>query len=156
MKKLTLIVMAMAITGTATASDNVANCEVLVQEPVTLDGKPTGAFVDTYIPASDFIASVYDGEDGHLTQAEGKDIRVLFCTRQNIIPTLRDFPLLATGIPFAVSTDFDTPGTPLIYYFYAKGKFAHAYEGPDLSEEQAAKLADAMEVFNLQPHNLGK
>ena len=156
MRKFILAGLALAICGTGLASDNVADCEVLVQEPITLDGKPTGAFVDTYIPASDFIGSVYDSEDGHLTQAEGKDIRVLFCTRNNIIPTLRDFPLLATGIPFAVSTDFDTPGTPLIYYFFAEGKFAHAYEGPDLSEEQAAKLADAMEIFNLQPHNLGK
>lgn len=156
MRKLLLAGLALCLHAYAFGSDNVANCEILVQEAVTLDGEPTGAFVDTYIPASDFIASVYDGEEGHLTQANGKNIRVLFCTRQNIIPTLRDFPLLATGIPFAVSTDFDTPGTPLIYYFYAQGKFAHAYEGPELSTDQAAKLADAMEVFNLQPHDLGK
>lgn len=155
MRKFLLTGLILLASGTASA-DNVANCEILVQEPVTLDGKATGAFVDTYIPATEFIASVYDGEEGHMTQARGLDIKVLFCTRHNIIPSLRDFPLLATGIPMAVSTDFDTPGSALIYYFFNGEKFVNAYEGPDLSEEQSAKLNDAMEVFNLQPHSLGK
>jgi len=143
------------VAGTAYA-DNVANCEVLIQEPVLLDGVKTGAFMKTFLPATDFIASVYDDEDGHMTQAMGEDIKVLFCKRHNIIPTLRDFPLLATGIPMTVSPNFDSPDAPMIFYHYDGEKFIHTYMGPDLSSEDNSKIADAMMVFNLQAHSLGK
>lgn len=156
MRKLLLGALIIASFAPAAQADNVADCEILIREAVMLDDKETGAFIDTYLPATDYIASIYDDEEGHVTQALGKDIKALFCTRHNVIPTLRDFPLLATGIPFAVSTDFDAEGTAMIYYFFAGDKFAHAYEGPDLSPEEAARLSDAMDVFNLQPHDLGK
>lgn len=44
----------------------------------------------------------------------------------------------------------------MIFYLYQDGKFTHVYQGPELSSERAGKLKDAMEVFNLQPHDLGK
>lgn len=156
MKKTLITALMMASLAPAASADNVADCEVLVREAVMLDDKETGAFIDTYLPATDYIASIYDEEDGHISQALGKDIKALFCTRHNVIPTLRDFPLLATGIPFAVSTDFDGENTALIFYMFDGDKFVHAYEGPELSLEEAARLSDAMDVFNLQPHDLGK
>ncbi len=156
MKKLILSIMVAAGFAATAQADNVADCEVLIQKPVELDGVKTSAYMKTYVPAIDFIASVYDDEAGHETQALGHDIKVLFCTRHNLIPTLRDFPLLATGIPMAVSPNFDASDSPIIYYFHDGEKFIHVYEGPDLSDDNAAKLTDAMDAFNLQPHNLGK
>ncbi len=156
MRKLILSTLVASSFAATAQADNVADCEVLIQKPVVLDGVKTGAYMKTYVPATDFIASVYDDQEGHETQALGQDIKVLFCKRHNIIPTLRDFPLLATGIPMAVSPNFDAADSPIIYYFHDGEKFIHVYEGPDLSSDKAAELTDAMDVFNLQPHNLGK
>jgi len=146
-------VIALVFCGTAMAG-NVANCEIAVSKPVLLEGQKTGAHIQTYMLASDYIGSVYDDQDGHLTEIDQGKILALYCTRQDVIATLRDFPLMATGIPMALSTDFETKGTPLIYYFYADGAFRHVYEGPDMQPKQSARLTDAMEIFNLQPHDL--
>ncbi len=151
-----IFIAMMAMVSATAHADNIADCEVLIRQNIKVEDQKSGAFIDTYLPATDFIASVYDEEDGHITQANGENIVALFCTRHEVLPTLRDFPLLATGIPFAASTDFDASDSAMIFIRHDGEKFIHAYQGPDLSPERAAQLTDAMEVFNLQPHDLGK
>ncbi|NNE58437.1 MAG: hypothetical protein HKN36_10035 [Hellea sp.] len=151
-----LIGLAALMIGQTAMADNVADCEVFLRQPVMLDGEETGAFMDTYVPATDFIASIYDEEDGYITDIEDQPIKALFCTRQSVMPTLRDFPLVATGIPFVVSTDFDAAESKIVTIYYKEGKFHQVYKGPELSKKDQAKLDDAMNIFNLQPHGLGK
>lgn len=155
MRKFIVLIAALSSAQFAWA-DNVAGCEIFLRKSVEIDGKATGAFLDTYAPAEDFISSVYDDEDGFLMEVEGEKIKALFCTRHNVIPTLRDFPVLATGIPFVVSNDFNVVDSSILTIFFKENKFKHVYKGPDLPEDEALALKDVMEIFNLQPHGLGE
>jgi len=137
-------------------ADNVANCEIFLRQPVMIDGEKTGAFIDTYAPGAEFIASVYDDTEGHVTEFKGQPIQAVFCTRHSVIPSLRDFPILATGLPFVVSTDFEASDSAIVTIYFKDNQFQHVYKGPDLSEKETAQMSDAMEIFNLQPHGLGK
>jgi len=144
------------VASSSALAGNVAECEIAISKPVLLDGKQTGAHIQTYLPASEYIASVYDEDDGHLTEIDGGRILALYCVRREVVPTVRDFNLIATGIPMALSTDFDDAASPLIYVYYKDGVFKHAYEGPEQTPERLAALNETMEVLNLQPHKLKK
>lgn len=157
MKKLALILPVLtAVFAVPVSAGNIANCEVVLMEPMIKDGKDTGAKFASFRPAAAFLSSVYDDEAGHETQLDDHDIRGVMCTRQALIPTLRDFPILATGIPFSVSENFDSPNSNLMTLYFKDGKFHHTYAGAKLNPGDLEKLKDVMEVFNLQPHELGE
>ncbi len=125
-------------------------------EKILEDGKPTGAVMQSFAPAAEVIASVYDSEDGRVEDIDGRRIQAILCERRNVIPTLRDFPILKAGIPLALSTDFEAADSRSVTVFFKDGEFHHVYKGAELTEDEQAKLDDAMEVFNLQPHDLGQ
>ena len=156
MKKLTLI-MAASLAGFAAPAfaGNIANCEVVLLEPMEKDGIDTGGRFASFRPAAEFISSIYDDEDGYARQLDGHDIRGVMCTRRAVIPTLRDFPILASGIPFSISDNFDAPDSKLMTLYFKDGEFKHIYSGAPLTETEQDELSNVMEVFNLQPHDLG-
>jgi len=135
-------------------ADNIAACEVILMETVEEDGKKTQAQMASFRPAVDFLSSVYDDEDGHMTEVDGYKIRGVMCVRKDVIPTLRDFPILATGLPFSLSQNFDSSESSLMTVYYKEDQFRHAYKGGPLPDDKIAQLLDVMEVFNLQPHDL--
>ncbi len=135
-------------------ADNIAACEVVLMEPVLKDGIDTGAKMASFRPAVAFMSSVYDDEDGVLKTLDGYDIRGVMCERRYVIPTLRDFPILATGLPLAMSENFDSPDSRLMTTFYKDSEFQYTYQGPPLSPSEEAKLKDVIDIFNLQPHGL--
>lgn len=139
---------------TAMADDNIAACEIIVLRDIEGDANEGSIQVASYHPAVDFIASVYDEEDGHMTKANDLAIRGLICVRDSVIPTLRDFPIIATGVPFSISQNFDSTTSGLMTVYFKDGTFQHQYSGPDLSAQEQATLSDTVEVFNLQPHDL--
>ena len=61
-----------------------------------------GQFAD----ASIFLESVYDDEEGHLETSFDIPIRAVMCQREDLIPTMRDLPILQTGLPLSLSQDF--------------------------------------------------
>lgn len=138
----------------ASSGDNIAACELILLEDIKGEANEERMQVASYRPAADFIASVYDEEDGHLTQIDDLTIRGLMCVRDNVVPTLRDFPLVATGIPMSLSQNFESTTSGLMTIYFEGGTFKHKYSGPDLTETEQASLADALETFNLQPHDL--
>lgn len=155
MKKWLLFpILSLAFAGPS-AADNIAACEIVLMETVQEEGKDTNAQMASFRPAVDFLTSVYDDEDGHMTEIDGYKIRGIMCERNNIIPTLRDFPILATGLPFSLSQNFDSSTSGLMTVYYKDEQFLHTYKGGPLTDEQIGKLLDVMEVFNLQPHALG-
>ncbi len=157
MRYLPLLLTAMALTWPVAAqADNIAACEVVILEAATNDDGSKGAELATFHPAAEFMASIYDAEDGHIKEIDGQKIRGVMCERKNIVPSLRDFPILATGIPFSLSNDFDSAESRLLTVYFKDGEFQHKYIGPDLSEDDTAALTDSMEIFNLQGHNLDK
>lgn len=155
MKKLWLsvpcLISAFALPASA---DNIAACEVILMETVQEDGKDTDAQMASFRPAVDFLSSVYDDEDGYMTEIDGYKIRGVMCERPDVIPTLRDFPILATGLPFSLSQNFDSSESSLMTVYYKDDRFRHAYKGGPLPENKIAELLDVIEVFNLQPHDL--
>ena len=150
----TIIIMA-ALSPLAQA-DNVANCEVVVVEEIkdkSLDGHlQLTAFHD----GVDFIKSVYDEEEGHLKSINENPIQAVLCQRPNIIPSLSDFPIIATGIPFSLSQNFDANDSGLMTIYFKDGEFRYLHNGPELNEALEAKLHDRMKAFNLQPHDLAE
>ena len=137
-------------------AENPNNCEIVLIEQVTKEVERADAQLASFRPADDFLSSVYDGETGFQTQIDGLSIRGVMCQRAKILPTLRDFPVLATGIPLSLSDDFDRPDSQLMTIFYRDGKFQYKYSGEDLDQTEHNKLVDIMDVFNLQPHDLPK
>lgn len=156
MKRFALILPLMiAAFAPPALAGNIANCEVILMEPMIKDGEDTGAKFASFRPAAEFLSSVYDGEEGHATQLDEYDIRGVMCKRREIIPTLRDFPILATGIPFSVSENFDAVDSNLMTLYFKDDEFRYSYSGAELTQKELSDLTDVMEIFNLQPHNLG-
>ena len=139
-------------------ADNIANCEVVLMERIEQEGLEGAAEVASFRPAGDFLASVYsDDEQAEiLREIDELPIRAVMCERQSLVPSLRDFPIAATGIPFMISQHFDSTETGLTTIFFKDGKFQHSYKGPELDAEIQAELEDRIEVYNFQPHDLAE
>lgn len=142
------------LASTASADDNVAACEVILLQDIKGEANEGSMQVASYRTAVDFIASIYDEEEGHLTKVDDLTIRGLICVRENVIPSMRDFPIVATGVPMSLSQNFESTTSGLMTIYFKDGTFQHQYSGPDLTDTEQAALTDALEIFNLQPHGL--
>lgn len=138
--------LALAISPAAWA-DNVAHCEVLLVKNVEgadLDG---ALQVTDYRPAVDFIASVHDDDPEYQTQIEGHNIQALLCRRNELIPAETDYPMMATGVPFVLSQDFDRADTDSLTMFWKDGAFDYVYKGYPLSDEAQSLLDTRLADF---------
>lgn len=146
------------ISTSAFADDNIANCEIVVQQPIDEnpageDGDNKGAQIATFLPAGDFIFSVFDADpDKHLTEVDGKPIRAVMCTRNSVVPSEFDFKMIRTGIPLYLSPDFDAPKSPFLGISKTGNKtgdkYVYDYVGPDLSKDDLELLELRMKVLN--------
>lgn len=124
-------------------------CEIVLIEPVA-----KGASLASYRPADDFIESIYDDAEGFLETVDSLKVRAVMCTRDRVIPQLRDFPILASGVHFSISNNFDSHDSQFMTVFYKAGTFQHKFSGPTLTEGEQIALRDVMEIYNLQDHDL--
>lgn len=158
---MTKILKSAAITGLAltlgaplgAAANDIQDCELVLIEAIKDDSGKSGAQVASYRPASDFLGPVYEGKEV-AAKIDDLDIRAVMCMRNDVIATKADFKVLALGIPFVLSQDFDSPDTDLITYYYKDGKFRYQHKGPDMSDEAKAALEKRMAAFNQKTHNL--
>ncbi|MEP1230669.1 MAG: hypothetical protein ABJG88_08330 [Litorimonas sp.] len=127
---------------------NIANCEIVLMETIADENGNGGAQVASYRPAGDFIASVYSREEDTLNEIDGLAIRALLCSRKDVIISDTDFDLLATGVPFILSQNFDSSTSNLLTYFFKDGSFQYTHKGDDLSDEALAKLTQRLVDFN--------
>jgi len=125
-------------------------CEIVLVEPVA-----KGAMLASYRPADNYLDSLYNGENQVMDMIDGLKVRAVMCTRDQVIPRLRDFPILASGVQFSISNDFDSHDSQLITVYYSGTSFQKKYSGPELSVGEEIALRDVMEIYNLQNHNLG-
>lgn len=132
------------------------NCELLVMEPVLEAGKPTGQKMAAYYPADQFLDSVYDDKVGFIRKVNKMPIKGVMCKRYFLTPTLRDFQIIATGIPLAISEDFDRADSSLVTLYFADGIFQYSHSGRDLTASQQSRFNDVVGAYNLQSHDLGK
>lgn len=140
--------------STPALADNIAGCEVVLMEKIEQEGVEGTTEVASFRPAADFIASIYDDENEVLREIDGLPIRAVMCKRKSIVPSLRDFPIVATGTPFMISQNFDSTETGLTTIYFKDGEFRSSYNGPELTDALEADMKDRLEVFNLQPHDL--
>ncbi len=159
------LLLAVLLSPAAIADDNIANCEIVVQRPIAMtnaealeekanaeeDSRKTdsqGAQIATFLPAADFIFSVFDAKTGHLTEIDGQPIRAVMCVRSSVIPTEFDLKIIRTGLPFYLSPDFDAKDSALMAIHSADGSFVYDYVGPDLSKDDIELLKLRMALFN--------
>lgn len=128
----------------ASASAQSSNCEIVLM--------PLGGSAEegTFADAEGFLDSVYDGEEGHLSSVADIPIRAVMCERGTLVPTMRDLPILKTGLPLSLSQDFDSNTSGLLTLYDAGKDFKAEYSGPKLSEDDEKKLRSTLEIFNFQ------
>jgi len=141
---------------TPALADNIAGCEVVLMEKIQQEGVEGSAEVASFRPAGDFIASIYDDETDILRKIDGLPVRAIMCQRNSVVPSLRDFPIIASGTPFMISQNFDSTETGLTTIYFKDGEFRADYKGPELTDEIEAEMNDSLEAFNLQPHDLAE
>lgn len=137
-------------------ADNIAGCEVVLMEKIKQEDSEGVTEIASFRPAADFIASAYDDEVEILRDIDGLPIRAIMCKRKSVVPSLRDFPIVATGTPFMISQNFDSTESGLTTIYFKDGKFQVDYKGAELDADTQAEMDDRLEVFNLQPHDLAE
>jgi len=130
------------------AADNIADCEIVLVETIEDESGNGSAQIASYRPAADFIASAYDDTQEIMTELDGLAIRALLCRRNDVIISETDFKLLASGVPFVLSQNFDSPDSDLLTYFFKDSQFQYTHKGQDLSKESLAILDAHMADFN--------
>jgi hypothetical protein len=137
-------------------ADNIAGCEVVLMEKIKQEDSEGVTEVASFRPAADFIASIYDDDTEVLRKIDGLPIRAIMCKRQSIVPSLRDFSIVATGTPFMISQNFDSTESGLTTIYFKEGEFHFDYKGAELDADTQAEMKDRLDVFNLQPHDLAE
>lgn len=145
MKPILFLALIAALATPALAADD---CEV-----VTL---PKGAGSKTlgeakFHDAKIFLDSLYDDELETVTTVEDAPILAVMCTRKALLPTMRDLPIIKTGLPFSLSQNFDSPASGLLTIYDDGTVYRAEYTGDPALGPDAATLKDVMEIFNFQP-----
>jgi len=153
--RLLIAALLLSISSPALA-DNIAGCEVVLMEQIKQEDSEGVTEIASFRPAADFIASAYDEDIDVLRKIDDLPIRAVMCKRQSIIPSESDFPIVATGIPFMISQNFDSTETGLTTIYFKDGAFRSNYKGPELSEAVEADLKARLENFNAKPHGLAE
>jgi hypothetical protein len=157
--------------GSAVAEDNIAACEIVVQQPVqypeekqtdveeksedtseetneTVEEENAVTLIATFIPAEDFIASVFDEEPGHIDEINGQPIQALMCERRYMVPTEYDLRLIQTKIPLYLSQDFDSTKSDLMSVFFKDDTYQYVYSGAELDKDAMEIMYDRLFVLN--------
>jgi len=130
-------------------ADNVAHCEVLVIQTIADEEGAGEAKIATYAPAVNFLSSLYDEDtESHMTTIENLPIQAVLCRRNDVIPASTDYNILATGIPFILSQDLDSPETDMLTVFWKDEAFKYEYKGHPLSEESQDTLDTRLADFS--------
>jgi len=155
MKKFVLALAISAFAAPAFA-DNIADRELVLLQEIKHESGNGGTPIASYRPADEFLAGLYSKEAEITTEIDGLKIRAVMCARNDVIPTKTDFEILATGIPFVLSQNFDSAKSDLMTYYFKDGEFRYQHKGPDMSKEALGDLKKRMAFFNKQDHTLGK
>lgn len=143
-----LLSLSLLMAAPQASADNIADCEVVLIETIEDESGNGSAQIASYRPAADFIGSVYNNEQDVIMELDGLAIRALLCRRRNVIITQTDFKLLATGVPFILSQNFDSSESDLLTYFFKDGKFQYTHKGRKLSNDSLKTLDAHMADFN--------
>ena len=122
---------------------NVANCEVLVMREVGDTQGVAAAFSD----GAEVVASMLDPDRPTIAAIDNAPIQALMCTRRNPVPDAEDAPLIASGIPFILSTDFNSQDAPLVTVALDADRQAIVRIAVGLSAGQETALAEFIDGY---------
>lgn len=153
MTRLLAALLASAIPCLAQAG-NVAECEVVIMTNVE-DESGGSMQIASFRPAGDFLLGVYDDEVELTRHIEDEPIRALMCVRNDLLPDEDDYKILATGVPFAVSQDFDSNESDSLTIFFQDGEFRYKYASAQPMPEAMQDILDArLADFTSRDHGL--
>ena len=150
MKKTALFITCFFIAPTANANDIADSCEVVTMELNVSNTTQDNARAAKFHTSENIIESIYDDKDGFITAIDGNPVLAMLCTRESLVPTMRDLPLIKTGLPLSLSQDFDNPISGLLTIYDDGTAYKADYTGPDSLAPNASELNDVMEIFNFQ------
>jgi len=155
-KFLTAAIMCAALIASAlpAQADNIADCEILLMEMIPDESGQGGAQIASYRPAGDFISSIYNEDLEIVTHVGDLPIRALMCQRNDVVPVETDYAILATGVPFILSQDFDSSETDSMTVFWKEDKFDYVYKGHPMTDDAEAKWQTRLEDFSTRDHGL--
>lgn len=149
------LTLCLAVLPASALAGNIADCELMTMKEVVDEAGGTMA-VAAFPPAGDFLAGVYDDAVELSLQHDGEPIRALMCTRKTVMPDEDDYAILATGIPLAVSQDFDSNQSDALTVFFRDGAFRYKYaSAEDMPDAMRTTLEARLADFSARDHGLG-
>jgi len=149
--KSALFALALGATASNAYAAETSDCELLLVQIIQSHDGNGEAQVPSYVPAEEFMASLEDDKPGHMTEHLDHKIQAVMCRRNDILPRLEDYTILATGIPFILSQDFDSSDTDSLTLYWKDEAIQHIYKGYPLSEEAESVLETPHLKSNLLP-----
>jgi len=133
-----------------------SHCEVVVSSEV-VDAEGGRMTVASYRPAEMFLSGVYDANVPLSVKDDDEMIRGLICVRNDLVPTEKDYAVLATGVPLSLSQDFDSADSDILTVYFDNGVFAHKYVSDyPMSEEFEEAVKTRLADFSARDHGLVK
>ncbi|GHA96778.1 hypothetical protein GCM10009069_19770 [Algimonas arctica] len=149
-----LLTASLALAPTASHAATPNGCEVVVSSEV-VDAEGGRMTVASYRPADNFLSGVYDANTPLTLKEDGAPIRGIICARNDLVPTEKDYAMLATGIPLSLSQNFDSADSDILTVYFRAGAFTHKYTSdypmsPEFETAVQTQLAD----FSHRDHGL--
>lgn len=124
------------------------DCEILLMEVIADKDVNGRTQVATYLPAADFVKSVFDEKVDPILAIDDNPIVALLCQRNDVIPTEADYAPMSTGVAFILSQDFDSSDTDSLTVYWKDDAFQHVYKGYPLSDESQSILDARLSEFS--------
>jgi len=142
--------------STVSLADGSDGCEVVVSSEV-VDADGGRMTVASYRPAERFLSGVYDPKVSLTLEEDGAEIRGLICVRNDLVPTEKDYAILATGVPLSLSQDFDSADSDILTVYFGGDRFTHKYTSNyPMSGEFEDAVIKQLSDFSSRNHGLVK
>jgi hypothetical protein len=153
MRALGLAAALFILPSTALAS-GLDQCEVVVSNEV-VDAEGGRMTVASYQSAEPFLSGVFDPKVPLTLEVDGSLIRGIICVRNDLVPTEKDYAVLATGIPLSLSQNFDSADSDILTVYFRDGAFAHKYTSDyPMSSEFKTAVQTRLVDFSARDHGL--
>lgn len=147
---------ALLIMPSAAWASGLDRCEIVVLDEI-VDEDGGRLTVATYRSSDSFLAGVFDENVPLTLKDDGSLIRGLICARNDLVPTERDYAILATGIPLSLSQNFDSADSDILTIYYEDSAFVHKYTSDyPMSDEFKSAVLSALNDFSARDHGLVK
>lgn len=148
------VAAALFLIPTTALASGLEQCEVVVSNDV-VDAEGGRMTVASYRSADPFLSSVFDPQVPLALEVEGSLIRGIICVRNDLVPTEKDYAVLATGVPLSLSQNFDSADSDILTIYFRAGFFEHKYTSDyPMSDEFKTAVTTRLADFTQRDHGL--